>query len=118
MIVLCAVVLKCSLTNCYHTTMSSITLTRHPSLHCRSAMSVVYRKLGDERGTLEDMNQTRESQLGRPLEEGRTLHPDLQSKYSGSSNERQQEREAGAVGLKQPTYLNDSTIREPLYGNI
>lgn len=111
-------VCQSSLTFCYRTTMSSITLSRHPSLHCRPAMSVVYHKLGDERGTLEDMDQTRESQLGCPLEEGRTLHPDLQSKYSGSSNERQQERKAGAVGLDQPSYLNDSTMREPLYGNI
>lgn len=83
-------------------------------------MSVVYNKLGDERSTLVDVGKTRENQLGRPLEEGRTLHPDLQTKYSQSKNDQQPKRKAGAVGLEQPTYLNDSTKTElePLYGNI
>ena len=83
-------------------------------------MSVVYNKLGDERSTLVDVSKTKENQLGRPLEEGHTLHPDLQTKYSKSKNAQQPKRKAGAVGLEQPTYLNDSaeTEFEPLYGNI
>lgn len=82
-------------------------------------MSVVYHKLGDERGVLEGMGRAMESQLGSNLEEGHTLHSDLQSKYNTSSNEKQQQQwEGGAAGLNQPTYLNDPANTEPLYGNI
>ena len=83
-------------------------------------MSVVYNKMGDERGTLYDGGKTREDQLGRPLAEGRSMYPDLQGKYSKSGNNHQPHREPGNAGLQQPTYLNDSstTEPEPLYGNI
>ena len=70
-------------------------------------MSMVYRKLGDERGVLEGMGQTGERQLGSNLEEGYGLHPDLQRRYNTSSSEQQQQGESGATGVKQPTYLND-----------
>ena len=87
-------------------------------MHCRPVMSVVYNKLGNERGTLEDVGKTRENQLGRPLEEGRLMYPDLQSKHSKSENDHQPHQKPGDAGLEQPTYLNDLTTTEPLYGNI